>query len=422
MITFTEMFLSKLINLPVLDRSEKKVGSLVDVIISLGEQFPRVTGLFIKMDDGKKKVLTVGEVDMIGRRFILTHSPKERIVLAELRPEDIKLRRTILDKQIVDTAGARVVRVNDLKLAKVGSEIRLIAADVGIRGMLRRLGFEKPFNFILRILHLKVSDVLIGWNWVELLEAGEAKGHIAIPHKRLGELHPADIADIMSHVHTDERRAIFAALTDKIAAEALHELEPKIQAMLLLTVDTKKALGILNKMPADEAADVLGDLSEEKTEELLRLMRPKKSGEIRKLLKHPEETAGGLMTTEFISLRQNMTVEQAIDKLRGLSPDAEMIYYLYILDADGRLLGVLSLRMLIVAPPKEIVTNIMVKKVKTVRPDENQRQVAEVISKYNLLAVPVVGDDLKMQGIVTVDDVVDFILPPISRRKRHILG
>ena len=192
--------------------------------------------------------------------------------------------------------------------------------------------------------------------------------------------------------------------------------------MLLLTVDTKKALGILNRMPADEIADVLGDLLEEKAEELLRLMRPKKSLEVRKLLKHPEQTAGGLMTTEFISFPQGLTAEQTINRLRELAPGAETIYYLYVVDEAGGLAGVLSLRALITASPATSISDIMIKNVISVKPDANQKQVADVISKYNLLVVPVVDENRKMLGIVTVDDVVDFILPPISRRKRQMLG
>ncbi len=422
MVLFSEMFISELLKVPVIDRIEKPLGRVKDVLLVLGDPFPRVSGLLIKTVDGKLRVLTIGEIDLIGGHFVSTKSTKDRLVLSDLRDDDILLKRDILDKQIVDTGGARVVRVNDLKLAKVENDVRLIAVDVGIPGMLRRLGIEKFVNFILKLFRIKIRETLIGWNHVEPLEADLIKGRITIPHKRVNELHPADIADIISHVHSDERRAIFASLSDITAAEALHELEPKIQAMLLLTVDTKKALGILNRMPVDEAADVLGDIPEEKTEELLRLMRPKKAAEIRKLLKHPEETAGGLMTTEFIAIPKELTAEKTIQKLREMAPDAETIYYLYVVDQKEKLVGVLSLRMLIVAPPSMPISNIMVKKVITVHPDDNQKQVADVISKYNLLAVPVVDDGKKMQGIVTVDDVIDFILPPVSRRKRHMLG
>lgn len=422
MVLFSEMFYSDLENDPVIDRLEAPVGRVSDVLLVLGDQFPRVSGLLIRTPNGDEKVLTIGEIDLIGPQFVATQSTRDRLVLTDLRSTDILLKKNILDQQVVDTNGAHVLRVNDIKLAKVGSDVRVIAVDVGMRGMLRRLGMEGIFNFLFGLFRKQVPDRLIGWNYVELLEADLARGQIKIPHKRVEELHPADIANIIQSVHTDERHAIFASLSDKTAAEALHELEPKIQAVLLTTVDTKKALGVLNRMPEDEIADVLGDLPEEKADELLRLMRPRKEMSVRKLMKHPEETAGGLMTTEFITIPQDLTAEQTINRLRETAPGAETIYYLYVVDAQDKLSGVLSLRSLIVAVPTTKVADIMIKNLICIKPEMNQKQVAEVISKYNLLAVPVCDNEGRMLGIVTVDDVMDFILPPISRRKRQMLG
>jgi Mg/Co/Ni transporter MgtE len=166
----------------------------------------------------------------------------------------------------------------------------------------------------------------------------------------------------------------------------------------------------------------LGDIAPEKSEDFLRLMKVKKAAEIKRLLKHHDETAGGLMTTEFISLPQNLTVEQAINKLRDIGPSAETIFYVYVVDDNDCLVGVLSLRNLIVSAPHKRLHDIMIKNCITISPDANQRQVADIISKYNLLAMPVVDKEKKILGIVTVDDVVDFILPPVSRRRRHMIG
>lgn len=422
MVLFNEMFFSDLERVQVIDRFEEPIGRVHDVILTLGEQFPRVSGLLIKTEKGEYKVLVIGEIDFIGPHFVATQSTADRIVLGSLRPNDVLMKKNILDQQVVDTGGAKVLRVNDLKLAKVGPDIRLIAADVGLKGMLRRLGLIRIFSGLFSIFKKQVPEKLIGWNHVQLLEKDLQRGQITIPQKKLEELHPSDIADIISHLHTEKRSAIFASLSDKTAAEALHELEPKIQAMLLMKVDTRKALNILNRMPVDEAADVLGDLPEERSEELLRLMGPRKAVSIRKLLKHPGQTAGGLMTTEIITLPQDMTAEQVINKLRELAPGVETIYYLFIVDPTNRLVGVLSLRALIVAAPQTPISDIMVKSPITVHPDANQKHVAEVISKYNLLSLPVVDAEGKILGIVTVDDVIDFILPPIARRKRQMIG
>lgn len=417
------MFVSELKGIPVVDRLQEPVGEIRDFVLTVGEVFPRITGLLVYVYDKQAElVVLMGEIDLIGKQFVATKSLKERIVFTKPRFEELLLIRDVMDKQIVDTEGARVIRVNDLKLAKVEQDIRLIAADVGFRGLLRRLGWLGFFDFVFGLFRKKVSDVLIGWDHVEQLKTGRAKGMITVPTKHVSEMHPADIANIISQVHSEERTAMFASLSDRTAAEALHELEPKIQALLLTTVDTKKALGILEKMPTDEVADVLGDIPPEKADELLRLLKPKKAAEVRELLSHPEETAGGLMTTEFVSIARDLTVQQTIERMRELAPDAETVYYIYVLDEAEKLAGVLSLRFLIISPPEVLVSKIMVKDVITVDLEMNQRKVAEVISKYNLLAVPVVDKDDKMLGIVTVDDVVDFILPPISRRIRHMLG
>jgi len=422
MVLFYEMFLSELVGKPVIDRLEEPVGKVIDIITLFNEAFPKVTGFLVRTPDKGNAVILMGEVDLVGRKFITTNTSKERIPFSSVKQGDILLKSDVLDKQIVDTEGARVLRVNDVKIAKMGDTVRIIAVDVGITGILRRLGLNWTLNLIGFLFRRKVNDVLIGLNHVEFLRTEAHREKIVIPHKRVDELHPSDIATIISEVHSEEKTAIFASLSDKTAAESLHELEPKIQAFLLTTIDTKKALSILEKMPPDEAADVLGDIPEERAAELIRLMRPKKASAVTQLLKHKDETAGGLMTTEIIILSQDMTADQTIQKLREMAPNAETIYYLYITDLEGHLTGVLSLRNLIVAKPETKISDIMIKDVITVSPEENQRKVAEVISKYNLLAVPVVDKDRKVMGIITVDDVVDFILPPLSRRKKQMLG
>ena len=414
------MFASELIGDPVVDCLEQNVGKIKDIIVTLGEPFPKVIGLLVVLSDGKReaRVLLIGEINLIGKQFVSTHPAKDRIVWTTIREGDVLLMRDVVDRQVVDLEGARVIRVNDLKLAKVEQDVRLIAADVGLRGMLRRLSLEKTISWFLDLLGKKIPEQLIGWDHVQDLSGGK----ISVPSKTITDLHPADVAQIISQVRPDEKTFIFSTLSNNTAAEALHELEPMLAAVLIAKLDTKKALGILEKMPADEVADILGDLPSEKSQQLLSLMRVRKATQIRKLLQHRDETAGGLMTTEFIALPQNLTAEQVISRLREIEPDAETIYYLYVVDEAGHLAGVLSLRRLITSPPDKLISEIMIKENITVSPEMNHREVANFISKYNLLAVPVVDQDKKILGIVTVDDVMDFILPPISRRKRRMLG
>jgi magnesium transporter len=420
MVLFSEMFACELIGDPVVDRVQEPIGQVKDIIINLGEKFPRVIGLLVTVGKEKKedKVVLIGEIDLIGKQFVSTRSTIERVVFTSLREGEVLLLRDVIDQQVVDLEGARVIRVNDLKLAKVDQDVRLIAADVGMSGLLRRLGLDRPVGWLIGLFRKKIPESLIGWDHVQNLSGGK----ISVPTKTITDLHPADVAQIISQVQTEQRTALFSNLNEKTAAEALHELEPVLGAVLISTLDTRKTLGILEKMPVDEAADIIGDLPPERAEELLRLMRVRKAGEIRKLLKHSDETAGGLMTTEFITLPQFLTVEQTIARLREIAPGAETIYYLYVVDDNERLVGVLTLRSLIVSPPEKSISEVMIKDAITVTPEMNPREVADVISKYNLLAIPVVDAEHKIQGIITVDDVVDYIIPPVSRRKRQMLG
>lgn len=423
MVLFNEIFVSELEGRPLIDRREDKIGKIIDVVISPLDSFPRVLGFLVHLFKEKKQVLVLLScVDLIGRKFISLKEVREKIVFTTLRPDEMLLVRDVLDQQIVDINGARVVRVNDLKLSMVNADVRLVAADISFWGMLRRLGLSGLQNFLGKVFKIKFSDVLIPWNYVEQISRDVSKVKLTVEQKTVADLHPADIANILSQVHGEERTKIFESLSADTAADALHELEPVIQAYLISSLDTKKTLNILEKMPPDEIADVLGDLTEDKREELLRLMKPKKSGEVKKLLLHHEETAGGLMTTEFISLPETLTAEETIARLRELAPNTETIYYLYVVNLLDQLVGILSLRRLIVAQPQMPISEIMIKKVFVVGPQMSQRQVADIISKYNLLAVPVVDSDRKILGIVTVDDVVDFIIPPLSKRKRQMVG
>jgi len=261
MVLFSEMFVSELIGVPVVDRLQENIGKVKDIIITLGETFPRVTGLLLSLIENRgPRVILMGEIDLIGRHFVSTRTTKDQIAFTNLRGEEVLLVRDVMDQQVVDLKGARVIRVNDLKLAKVGQDVRLIAADVGFRGVLRRLKLEKIVDRLLGLFGRRLPEQLIGWDHVQSL----AKGQITVPSRSLTDLHPADVAQVISQVQTEKRTEIFSALTEKTAAEALHELEPLLGAVLISAVDTKKALRILEKMPVDEVADIIGDLPQEK--------------------------------------------------------------------------------------------------------------------------------------------------------------
>jgi magnesium transporter len=414
-----EIFVSEVYKKSVLDQTGEEIGRLRDIIIGVGEPFPAVTALVVT---GRESfVLPWDMVNLFNRRVISVNARLSNLVPTAVSPTDILICRDLLDKQIVDINGAKLVRVNDLELSDVKGRLCLVAADIGLRGILRRFGIERKGERFLSIFRYQLSHKLISWHYVQTIEPKLTRLTLTVSRQRVGSLHPADLAQIISEVSQRERTAIFGSLDVDTAAEALHELEPRVQADIIDDMSKERASDILERMPPDEAADVLGDLPEEKARELIKLMEKEEAEDVQELLEHEEDTAGGLMTTEYLAFPADMTVEDAIRELRLEAPNVETIYYLYILDAEERVAGVLSLKNLILASPYARLEEIMTTPVKTLSLDTEKNDVAELISKYNLLAAPVVDENKVMRGIVTVDDVLDFLLPPASRKKRRKL-
>ncbi|MEK7698099.1 MAG: CBS domain-containing protein, partial [Nitrospirota bacterium] len=235
----------------------------------------------------------------------------------------------------------------------------------------------------------------------------------------LSALHPADIADIISKISHEEGAALMEGLDPNVAAEALHEIEPETKKAIIQSFDKDFASDVVERMPPDEAADLLGDLPDEKAKELLESIKKDEAQDIQELLGHEEDSAGGLMTNEFIAYTPQLSVKDAIEKFKINAPGVETVYYIYITDENERLIGVISLKDMLLASPDVPLSEIMEIKLKTVTPDTDQEEVAEIISKYNLLAIPVVDDKGVLLGIVTIDDIIDIFLPPLSKKKRR---
>jgi Mg2+ transporter MgtE len=322
-----------------------------------------------------------------------------------------------MDKQIVDIDGRKVVRVNDLRLDEVEGSLRLVAVDVGAAGLLRRLGIEGGFRTIARGIGRPVPERYIDWEDVDPVETSIASIKLRVPHQGLAELHPADLATIIDQLAPRDRAGVLASLDDEAVADALEEMEPDTQVEILEDLAPERAADILEEMSPDDAADLVADLSDETRDEILALMESDEKAEVQELLAYPEDTAGGIMTTEFVAVPATLTAGETIDRLRELEPDAETIYYVYVADDDGRLVGVLSLRDLIVAPPATPIAEVMITEPVAVGVMADEDEVAEVVAHYNLLAVPVVDDDGRLVGIVTVDDAIDTVLPSAWKKR-----
>ncbi len=415
---FSELFVSGILKKPILDPKGDELGRVKDLVIVKGEPFPKVSALIIEK---KNKIFKLPWTDLniFNKRIISANVYGETLQPYDFNEKDLLLVRDILDKQIVDANGAKVVRVNDVKLQGYNSEAVLIAVDVGARGIMRRLGVERGGEDLMKLFKKHLPYNLISWNYIQPLEPKLTKISLTVPRQMVSELHPADIAEIISQVSHKEGALFFKGLDVETAAEALSELQPDVQAAIITGMDTDRAADIIEEMPPDEAADVLSDLPMDKAKEILESIEKEEAEDIQELLSHEEDTAGGVMTNEFVAYPPETTVKEALDKFRKDAEDVETVYYLYITDADEKLLGVVSLRELLLADFDSKLSDIMETKIKTVTPETDEVDVGEIVSKYNLVALPVVDTEGSLLGIVTVDDILDRILPPAAKRKRR---
>lgn len=402
-------YLSEIQHRRVLDAGGDEVGHLKDLAVVPREHFPAVQWGILAMADGER-IVRWSELAIEPAHLRLRRRLKD-IGSETLPPEALRLGRDLLDKQIVDTHGAKVVRVNDLQLEETGGQLRLVGADVGLRGLIRRVGAEGVAERVAGVFGRRMPRGIIPWHLVEPLEQPDAHVRLTIPHQKLALLHPADIADIVEEMTVDERRAVFEQLDVETAAEALAEVEPEMQAAIVSDLDEERAADILEEMAPDEAADLLQDLPEERREELVELMEDEEAEDVEEILTYPESSAGGIMTTDFVAFPRELTAEQAIDRLRQSKPDPELAYYLYVVDGEQRLEGVLSLRDLVVAEPNTPLSDAMDTHVLHVNAATSKEDVAALIAKYDLLALPVVDARRRLIGTVTVDDVVELMLP-----------
>jgi len=418
MLIFGEVFISEIFKKPVFDIiRHEKLGLLRDLIVIRSEPLPIVDSLIISR---KKKNYKIPweSISFFSKDKITSTLSKDMLAEYIESEDDLLVIRDILDKQIVDVTGAKVVRVNDIKLEGYEGVAMLVAIDAGMRGILRRLGFEKQVLEILRFLKLELSYNLISWNYIQPLEKKLKTIALTVPRQMVSELHPADIADLISSVSRQEGANLFTDLDEDTAAETLSELAPEVQASIIEGMDTGKACRIISKMPPDEAADILGDISTEKMKAILENIDKDDADDIQQLLEHEEDTAGGLMTNEYIAYQPHMTIKEAMESFKKDAAKIETIYYIYIVEENDKLKGVLSLRELLLAEPDKKLSEIMVTNLKTVKPADNESIVAAAISKYNLVAIPVVDNNGILLGIVTVDDIIDRILPPKAKRKQ----
>ncbi len=404
------IYLTELLRAPVVDKSGRRVGRLCELALVPAEDPKRVSQFVVRSHRRRLAVPygKIAEVSAAGVRLALNLED-----LPEFSPRDDQLLVTkdVLDQQIIDINGRKVVRVNDLSFVEQqvnGScEVRVAEVDVGVSGAFRRLFEGLLPTGLIRKLEQPLAHRVIPWEFVDLIETDPRRRvKLKISHEKLARLHPADLADIVEELAPAEREAIIETLDESKAAEALSEIEPKVQKAIIEALDTEKAADILEEMAPDEAADLLAELPEKTSEQILEDMQPAEAEEIEELLEFPEDTAGGMMTTDFLAVSENLTVHLAIDALRHNPEVTRSANTIFLVDERERVTAALPLSLFFLVPPSTPILDLKPELLLFAHLDTSEQDVIELFDKYNLLTLPVVDEQYRLAGVITADDVI----------------
>lgn len=417
-----DFFLSSVLYKKVFDEYGEYVGKLWDIYVSTEESYPKAIGYKIKKSgeyiNYEFKTIDFYREEDSGRISIKVKSVKDTI----MRKYSYLLSKNLLDKQIVDINGKKLVRVNDLRMAQIAGELKVIAVDTGIMSLGRRIGIESLIRGMFGMLNKKPKDSFIMWDSVESLEMINDNLKLSVPYKKLSALHPADLADILEDMDSSYRKKVFESLDEDFAADILEEIEPDIQADIIESLSNDKTTEVLDSMPNDEIADILDEVDEETAEKILLNMEKDDADEVRSLMEYEKETVGSIMNKDFISFNINITLKETLDIIREMKPEEEVMYYIYVTDSNGVLEGVISLKDLIFMPPEKKLRDVMNKKLVTVKDSDKLEEAIEVSVKYNLLALPAVDEDKRLCGVIIINDLVDQVLFPTWKKKFKKVG
>jgi magnesium transporter len=404
--------LSELLGAPVFDTAGSRCGRVRELALLPQEDRARIAMLIVRTKAGDR-LLPLRSVTAINGG-IRTDTASGEWATSDKLEGMLLLERDLLDQQVIDVFGRKVVRVNDLDLHQesVGNRpvLKVGSVDVGARGAVRRLLKGVVPMAALRALLRKIPLRTIPWDFVDLIETDPARRvKLRISHERLARLHPADIADIVEELAPDEREAVFETLDEQVAAEALEEVEPKVQKAIVESLDSDRAAEIVEEMEPDAAADLLADLPEERTSEILLEMEPKEREEMVELLEFREDSAAGRMNTEYLALNLNATARDAVEALRRFEGGIETLSTIYLVDSQGTLAGAVPLAKLVLAGSDTPLLSLTQEPLISAHAGANEKQVAELFDKYNLLTLPVVDDHKKLTGVITSDDVISLL-------------
>ena len=410
--TTARVSLTALLGTPVTDAQGHLRGRLQDIAVATGPDAGKVAGLVLKTRAGLFIVPSHEVMETPAGTLELRSAGA--LTPLEDQGNYLYLQQDLVDRQIIDIHGRKVVRVNDVDLEWMGQGaahlLRVSEVEVGLRGAFRRVFKGLLPRATLERLSRKFAARGIPWQFVDVIEVDPARRvKLRIEYERLAEMHPSDLADILEDLAPAEREAVFTSLDEEVAAETLEEVEPKLQKSLLEKLDEEKIADIVEEMDPGAAADLLAELPEEQSDAILEEMEPEERHEVQELLEFDEDSAAGCMTTDFISLPMDATVAQAVEALRGFDGDPESVTEIYLLDEQQVLHGTISLARLIVAQPEARLAVLAEPRVLSCPSGLHQNQLAELFDKYNLHALPVVDAQGRMVGAVQADHVISFL-------------
>jgi magnesium transporter len=410
--TTTRVSLTALLGAPVTDPEGNICGKLKDIAVATGSDAGKVAGLVLKTRAGLSLVPShqVRETSAGTLQVLSTQA----ITPLQDQGSFIYLQQDLVDRQIIDIHGRKVVRVNDVDLEWMGDGsahlLRVAEVEVGLRGAFRRVFKGILPKARLDQLSRKFKDRGIPWQFVDVIEVDPSRRvKLRIEYERLAEMHPSDLADILEDLSPAERDAVFTSLDEEVAAETLEEVDPKLQVSLLEKLDEEKIADIVEEMDPGAAADLLAELPEDRSDAILEEMEPEERQEVAELLEFDEHSAAGAMTTDFVYLGTDATVSQVGTALRSYDGDIEAVTEIYLLDEKRVLRGVVPLARLVIAQPETELMALAEARVLSCPADMKQIELAEMFDKYNLHALPVVDSQARMVGVVQADHVISFL-------------
>ena len=412
--SFMTFYLSRVIGRKIFDVNGQYIGIVKDLLVNADNttqtERPPVTGIKVK-SAGKTAFYSFEyfKVEKINGKIKVTCSQLVELPNKNIE-SDLYLASVVLDKQIVDLNGRKLVRVNDIRLVSIANGTFAVAVDIGIEGLLRRIGIAKPLKKALSYFKVSIPAKFILWEDVEAIDFSNLNIKLSKSHSKLQTLHPSDLADIIEDLGKKVSAEVFLSLDEEKAADVLEELEADAQIHIIESLSIEKAADVLDKMPADEVADILNALEEEKAELLLNEMEKKTSEDVRELLDYPEDSVGSIMATDILSFSKDKTVDEVLSELRDKKPEAATLYNLFVTDEKEILIATFSLRDVVVSQPSAKINEIMKPSPVCLRDNQDIDEIAEIVSKYNLLAIPVVDDDNVLQGMVVIDDVIEDLI------------